>query len=220
MFCKFCGHQMPDYVGRCPSCGKNVRGDVESGSIVKAPTPPKTKKTPSRFGLLAFVLTSVVLVGVIIYGIIPPPPPPPPPSPMTVEAYTQQLIGKMKGEVAEWARTRPAIVTEIERRHVSVKIDAVDLKSLKVNTIDNSPIIAKQLKNVDSVELTIRFWWDGVVKQNGHTDIKYTLVPDESGKFEPRKYDLIESDAPIDIKNLNFWMDVGQIGYLLYTIIF
>ncbi len=22
MFCKYCGHQMPDYVGRCPSCGK------------------------------------------------------------------------------------------------------------------------------------------------------------------------------------------------------
>lgn len=122
-------------------------------------------------------------------------------------------------EVAGWTRTRPAIVTEIERRHVSVKIDAVDLTSLKVNTINNSPTITKQLKNVDSVELTLRFWWDGVVKQNGHTDIKYTLAPNEDGEFEPRKYELMESDSLIDIKNLNFWMDVGQIGYLPYSII-
>ena len=213
MFCKFCGHQMPDYVGRCPSCGKNVRGDAEPEPIVKASPPPKTGKTSSRSGLLVLVLASLVLVVVMLFGGKKTPPPP-----MTVEAYTQQLIGKMKREVAEWARTRPEMVTEIERRHLSVKIHTVDLKSLKVNTIDDSPIITKKLENVDSVELTIRFWWDGMVKQNGHTDIKYTLVPDENGKFEPRKYTLIESDAPIDIKSLKFWMDVGRIGYLLYQI--
>ena len=126
----------------------------------------------------------------------------------TISEYTQQLINAIKEEVDTWARTRPDIVQAIEKKHGTVTVDAVDLRSLDVRTYDNSGFVRNDLGNVGSVEFVIRFWWDGIFHQDGHTDVEFVLVP-KGDEVEFRKCSVIDTDALINLDDPAFWAEVG-----------
>lgn len=210
MFCKYCGTQMPNNSVFCPSCGKNAETVISSTKV------GFWKKN----GIVLGAISMVVVIGIIIAlcgrksgSEQEPKGPDQTPRLVTVEAYTRNAILEVKNAIAPWVRTRPDIVTAIEKKHGTVTVDRIDLKSLYVHTYDNSGIIEDDESNIESIEFVIRFWWDGIFHQDGHTDVQFILVP-QGEDYECRKCCVVETDALIDLDDPAFWAGVGAMLFL------
>lgn len=60
-------------------------------------------------------------------------------------------------------------------------------------------------RNISEHKLVLRFWWDGIIHANGHTDIGF--VVDKDGKCVKTWTD--DTDALIDLDDPDFWYGVG-----------
>lgn len=206
MFCKFCGVEMPDNNSFCPSCGKNAQSAV-----------PLTRNEKWIKICIAFVVAAAIAGFCIIfssYGCRKGNNDDPISLPrLTVEQYRLQCIKDIKAEIDTWARTRPEIVQLIESKHGTVTVDWVDLKSLYVHTYDNTGVMQDDASNVESIEYVIRFWWDGIFHQDGHTDVQFVFVP-HGDDMECRKCCVVDTDALIDLDDPTFWATVGAMLFL------
>ena len=210
MFCRHCGIQMPEGSTFCPSCGKS--SDVNTASLGGG----KWKK----ISIALVFICAIAVIGIIISSCKGErdsensiDEQAQPQHQMTVEEYRRECIQSVKNAIAPWVRTRPEIVLAIERKHGTVTVDQIDLKSLYVHTYDNTGFIQNDESNVESVELVIRFWWDGIFHQDGHTDVQFVLVP-QGDDCDCRKCCVVETDALIDLDDPAFWAGVGAMLFL------
>ena len=200
---------MPDNSAFCPSCG----GKTEEG--YSANGNGKWKK-------ICIVLVAIIAIAGLCIAISScggnggtgaGGDSPQPTRRVTIAEYEQELIKNVKANTAPWVRTRPEIVLAIERKHGTVTVDGVDLKTLAVHTYDNTGFIQDDESNVESIEFVIRFWWDGIFHQDGHTDVLFVLVP-SGDEMECRQCRVVDTDALVDLDDPAFWAGVGTMLFL------
>ena len=126
-------------------------------------------------------------------------------SSVTVAQYTQKQIDDLSSEVASWGTKRPEIVKRVEAKHGTVTVKNVQVKHFSIQTIDGGNFVHGDGENISEYKLVLRFWWDGIIHENGHTDIGFVI--DNDGKCVKTWTD--DTDALIDLEDPNFWYGVG-----------
>lgn len=124
---------------------------------------------------------------------------------VTVAQYTQKQIEDLSSEVASWGTKRPEIVKRVEDKHGTVTVKNVQVKHFSIQTVDGGNLVHGDGENISEYKLVLRFWWDGIIHENGHTDIGFVL--DNDGKCVKTWTD--DTDALIDLEDPNFWYGVG-----------
>lgn len=126
-------------------------------------------------------------------------------SSVTVAQYTQKQIEALSSEVAAWGTERPKIVEYVEDKHGTVTVKNVQVKQFSIQTIDGGDLVYGDGKNISEYRLVLRFWWDGIIHENGHTDIGFVI--DKDGNCVKTWTD--DTDALIDLEDPDFWYGVG-----------
>ena len=124
---------------------------------------------------------------------------------VAVAQYVQKQIEDFSPEVASWATRRPDIVKRVEEKHGTVTVKNVEIKHYSVQTVDGGNLVRGDGGNISEHKLVLRFWWDGIIHENGHTDIGFVI--NREGKCVKTWTD--DTDALIDLEDPNFWYGVG-----------
>ena len=130
----------------------------------------------------------------------------------SLEVYEQDKIRELTHEVSAWPSTRPSIVESIEAKHGTVTVKKVEVEHFSVQTIDGGRVVYGDGDNLSEYKLILRFWWDGILHEDGHTDVGFIF--DKDG--EPVKSWTEESDALLDLDDPEFW---GSLGYAIGTLL-
>lgn len=122
----------------------------------------------------------------------------------TVDQYKSDFVQKTNAELANPAS---GLRKYIEGAHLTVTVSKAYVKDCAISTVDGSDLVGNDFSNLDEVSLTIRFYWDGIVERDGHTDLK--LIYDvRAGKV--KNAEICETTAKINITDPKFWFGVGE----------
>ena len=221
--CPHCGQHLKaemDMVGTkivCPTCGNAISvpqvgnpaastGDSDLPqprrpiiTVVKRGRGPSFKKT--WFFIAGIVLFVLCLKSCVSSD-----------ADLTVDQYTQKRIEEISSKVSSWAKDRPKAVRDVEERHGTVTVKDVQVKFYNVQTIDGGNVVYGGGENISEQKLVLRFWWDGILHTDGHTDIGFLLNKDD----KCLKTWTVETDAIFDREDPDFWYDIGfALGALL-----
>lgn len=122
----------------------------------------------------------------------------------TVDQFKDYFVQKTN---AELANPESGLRKYIENAHLTVSVSKAYVKDCAVTTIDGSDLVGVDFSNLDEISLTIRFYWDGIVDRDGHTDLKLTYDV-RAEKVE--NAEIGETTAKIDITDPKFWFGVGE----------
>lgn len=185
------------YLGMKPSVlVENKYGPVPNTNTVHAKKPHKIIITAIFIVSLALFLCCGSEGGGIVDG---------GGGPVAVSQYTQKQIEDLSSEVASWATKRPEIVRRVEGKHGTVTVKSVQVKHFSIQTVDGGNLVYGDGENISEYKLVLRFWWDGIIHENGHTDIGFVI--NKAGECVKTWTD--DTDALIDLEDPDFWYGVG-----------
>lgn len=124
--------------------------------------------------------------------------------PQTVDQFKNDFVQKTN---AELANPESGLRKYIQDAHLTVTVSKAYVKDCAVTTIDGSGLVGNGLSNLDEVSLTIRFYWDGIVERDGHTDLKLTY---DVRAEKVKNAEIGETTAKINITDPKFWFGVGE----------
>lgn len=122
----------------------------------------------------------------------------------TVDQFKNDFVQKTN---AELANPESGLRKYIEDAHLTVTVSKAYVKDCAVTTVDGSNLIGNDFSNLDEVSLTIRFYWDGIVERDGHTDLK--LIYDVRAE-KVKNAEIGETTAKINVTDPKFWFGVGE----------
>lgn len=122
----------------------------------------------------------------------------------TVDQFKDYFVQKTN---AELANPESGLRKYIQDAHLTVTVSKAYVKDCAVTTIDGSDRVGNDFSNLDEVSLTIRFYWDGIVERDGHTDLKLAYDV-RAGKVKTAE--IGETTAKINITDPKFWFGVGE----------
>ena len=122
----------------------------------------------------------------------------------TVDQFKDYFVQKTN---AELANPESGLRKYIEDAHLSVTVSKAYVRDCAVTTVDGSNLVGNEFSNLDEVSLTIRFYWDGILDRDGHTDLNLTY---DVRAEKVKNAEMGESTAIINIKDPKFWLGVGE----------
>ena len=93
----------------------------------------------------------------------------------------------------------------IEDAHLTVKVSKAYVMSCDIKTLDGSDSAGVDGSNVQELDFTVRFFWEGMV-DDGHTDAEF-VIDIKAGKV--LKAEIKESTALVNVTGSDFWYNVG-----------
>lgn len=106
------------------------------------------------------------------------------------------------------------VYRHIENAHATVTVKSGHVKTLQVETVDGSNKVGQNGENISRAHLVITVRWDGIIHQNGYTDIYLLLDMQQMSVLEAK---IIGTNAWINFEDPELWTAAGAIllGILL-----
>lgn len=126
----------------------------------------------------------------------------------TIDRFRDCFVQKTNDELAD---SQSNLRKYIEDAHLTVAVTKAYVKQCKVSTVDGSNLVGCDGSNVDEIELEIRFFWDGVIQKDGHTDLRIVL---DYRANKVLSAEFLDSNALLNTEDPEFWIGLGALLFL------
>lgn len=126
----------------------------------------------------------------------------------TVDQFKNSFVKKINTELAD---PQSNLRKYIENAHLTVTVSKAYVKQCNVTTVDGSNLAGRDGVNVDEIDFEIRFFWDGVIQKDGHTDLKI-VFDQRANKVLSAK--ILDTNALFNTEDPEFWMGFGALFFL------